>query len=152
MVVSSSRRARIAARLARLGAVVALGLMVAGCGGDSLTGTNWLLAGASTELPGLQGEIPAGMMTKYTIVFAEDGTWSGQADCNAVGGTYETGDDNAITIALGPSTLMACPEGSLADQYLAGLKAAREYRITAEQMVLALDGDDTFTFASQPEE
>jgi heat shock protein HslJ len=53
---------------------------------------------------------------KYTITFREDGTLSGQADCNNFTGTYS--QDSGFSIKLGASTMAACPEGSLDQQYL----------------------------------
>jgi heat shock protein HslJ len=52
----------------------------------------------------------------YTIVFRTDGTLTGQADCNSFSGTYS--QQNGFTITLGPTTLAACGEGSLSQQYL----------------------------------
>jgi heat shock protein HslJ len=62
----------------------------------------------------------------YTVQFLPDGTVAVQADCNQVGGSY-TLDGSRITIELGPSTMAACPEGSLSDQFLANLSAANIY-------------------------
>ena len=52
----------------------------------------------------------------YTIQFKEDGTFTGQADCNSIGGTYS--QENGCTITLGPSTLAFCGEASLDQLYL----------------------------------
>lgn len=51
----------------------------------------------------------------YTITFLEDGTFTGMADCNVIAGTYST--EGGFTISLGPSTLAACGEDSLDQQY-----------------------------------
>ena len=53
---------------------------------------------------------------KYTITFREDGTLSGKADCNTFTGTYS--QESGFSIKLGASTMAACPEGSLDQQYL----------------------------------
>lgn len=144
---SGGRRRALAVALA----VAALSVALAACTNNSLTGQKWLLAATTASTPAFQGVVPPEWMQKYTIEFAEDGTWSGLADCNAIAGTYTTSGDE-ISITLGPSTLAACPEESLADLYVAGLSAAKTYKVAAEQLVLGLEGDDTFTFASQPEE
>jgi heat shock protein HslJ len=52
----------------------------------------------------------------YTITFRDDGTLSGKADCNTFSGTYSQA--NGFTIKLGASTMAACGEGSLDQQYL----------------------------------
>jgi heat shock protein HslJ len=54
---------------------------------------------------------------KYTITFHPDGTLEGKADCNNFSGAYS--QENGFTIKLGPSTMAACGEGSLDQQYLA---------------------------------
>lgn len=52
----------------------------------------------------------------YTIEFDEDGTFTGQADCNTIAGTYSANGD--FTITLGPTTLAFCGEASLDTLYL----------------------------------
>lgn len=132
--------------------VAVLSVMLTACTNRSLVGQTWLLAATTVSSPTFSGIVPPEWMTKYTIEFAEDGTWTGKADCNSVSGTYSTSGSDEIAIVRGPSTLAVCPEESLADLYLAGLESAETYRVAAEQLVLGLGGDDTFTFASQPEE
>ncbi len=57
----------------------------------------------------------------YTITFRDDGTLSGKADCNSFTGTYS--QEGGFTITLGASTMAACAEGSLDQQYLELLSA-----------------------------
>jgi len=57
----------------------------------------------------------------YTITFRTDGTLSGKADCNTFTGTYSQASGFAITI--GATTMAACAEGSLDQQYLELLSA-----------------------------
>ena len=71
----------------------------------------------------------------YTIQFMPDGTVAIQADCNRVGGTY-TLDGSAITIELGPTTLAACPPGSLGDQCMANLGVATIYFFQRENLFI----------------
>ena len=52
----------------------------------------------------------------YTIIFREDGTFTGKADCNNIAGEY-TNENGRFSIKLGPSTMAACEEGSLAPDY-----------------------------------
>jgi heat shock protein HslJ len=63
---------------------------------------------------------------KYTVVFQTNGQVNITADCNKVGGTYKT-VGSRIQIQLGPSTMAACPPGSMADQFLVGLSGAALY-------------------------
>ena len=64
-------------------------------------------AGASTRVP---------EPDKYTIVFYDDGTTTGQADCNTFSGTYSQGTD--FTINVTPDVMAACDQGSLDQQFL----------------------------------
>ena len=57
----------------------------------------------------------------YTITFRADGTLSGKADCNTFSGTYSQASGFSITI--GATTMAACAEGSLGQQYLELLSA-----------------------------
>jgi len=57
----------------------------------------------------------------YTITFRDDGTLSGKADCNTFSGTYSQASGFSIT--LGATTMAACAEGSLGQQYLELLSA-----------------------------
>jgi len=81
---------------------------------------------------------------RYNIEFA-DGIFDAQVDCNRVSGTYAWSNDGAVTITPGPSTLAACPEGSLAGDYLAALQAATAFEVTDGRLVLT-NGDGTLTF------
>jgi len=57
----------------------------------------------------------------YTITFRTDGSLSGKADCNTFSGTYSQASGFSITI--GATTMAACAEGSLDQQYLELLSA-----------------------------
>ena len=52
----------------------------------------------------------------YTLVFRDDGTFSGQADCNQISGTYS--QEGGFTLTIGPSTMAFCGEESLDQQYI----------------------------------
>jgi heat shock protein HslJ len=85
----------------------------------------------------------------YTLQFMADGTVAVQADCNQVGGTY-TLDGNQITIELGPSTLVACPEGSLGDRFVANLSGANSYFFDQGDLLIDLMFDSgTMRFSPQ---
>jgi putative lipoprotein len=80
---------------------------------NTITGILWQWtsvtdAGQTTPVPD-----PA----KYTIIFNTDGTLTGQADCNSFTGAYSQAN-GSFTIKLGATTLAACGEASLDQQYL----------------------------------
>jgi heat shock protein HslJ len=58
--------------------------------------------------------------SRYTLVLMPDGTFEALADCNRSAGGYVL---EGINLALipGPTTLVACPPGSLSDLFLSRL-------------------------------
>jgi heat shock protein HslJ len=52
----------------------------------------------------------------YTIVFHQDGTTEGQADCNTFRGTYS--QDGGFFITVRPDVMAACDQGSMDQQFL----------------------------------
>ena len=137
--------------------LLAAGLLIvavaglAGCaseeGGD-ITGTTWRLVSITTQSPSFSAIVPAEAMVNYTIEFNDDGTFSARADCNQVAGEYTVQDSGVMTITPGPSTLVACPEGSLGDAYVAALAQAGSYTIAENQLTITLQDDGTLTFTS----
>ena len=95
--------------------------------------------------------IPDDQQANYTITFHADGSFQAQADCNAVSGTYTTADPTAdsgdLSIFLGPSTLVACPEGSFDGLFTIGLGSAASYAIADDVLTMTLVNDGTLTFS-----
>jgi heat shock protein HslJ/uncharacterized protein YraI len=77
----------------------------------------------------------------YTIVFRADGSAEIKADCNQVGGTY-TQQGSALIITLGPSTMAACGEDSLDQQFLSSLDQVNTFGMQSGNLQLA---GETFT-------
>ncbi len=103
--------------------VFCLGLfLLVACGGselepapsDSIVGIVWLWESVYYRESNETDTVPN--PENYTIQFMEDGTFTGQADCNSISGTYS--QENGFTITLGPSTLAFCGEASLDQTYL----------------------------------
>ncbi len=65
----------------------------------------------------------------YTLVFNEDGTFGAHVDCNQANGRYATSSPGSIFMELGPMTMAACPEGSLADSFIQMFGPAQDYNI-----------------------
>ena len=114
--------------------------------GTALTGKTWQLTAITEKVPAFQGVVPAADQANYTIEFKADGTYSAKADCNMVSGTYTTTSAGGLTIVLGPSTLVACPEGSLGSQYVAGLGNAASYAIADGQLTITLKDGGTLVY------
>lgn len=107
--------------------------------GPSLTGVTWEWIEATTSLGTTQVVDP----TRYTILFNDDGTANIKADCNSVLATYTDNGAGALTLALGPSTLAACPPDSQVDIFTAGLGVAGAYSFADGDLLLinpAADG------------
>jgi heat shock protein HslJ len=86
----------------------------------------------------------------YTIEFLADGKVTVKADCNNVLGSF-TADASNMTITLGPSTMAACPPGSLDSEYLKELSDVAQYLIQDGSLVLNFKMDSggmTFTAAA----
>ncbi len=117
---------------------------------SGLIGSVWQLTAVTEKVPAFQGVIPDDQQASYTITFNGDGTFQAQADCNSVSGTYSTADPTAasgdLSIFLGPSTLVACPEGSFADLFTIGLGSAASYGIADDVLTITLVNDGTLTF------
>ncbi len=127
-------------------AVVAVFLVAACSSGSSLTGKTWQLTAITEQVPAFQGVVPTDQQANYTIEFATDGTFSAKADCNLVSGGYTTTGSNGLTITPGPMTLAACPEGSLSNQYVAGLGNAASYAIANNELTITLTDSGTLVY------
>ncbi len=115
-----------------------------------LTGKAWQLTAITEQTPAFQGVIPDAQQANYTIEFASDGTFSAKADCNMVSGTFKTADATAasgdLTIVPGPSTRVACPEGSMGDLYVLGLGNSASYAIASGVLTITLNDQGTLVF------
>lgn len=87
----------------------------------------------------------------YTVQFRGDGTLSVKADCNQKGGTYSIStEEKRISIKITHSTMAACPEGSLEDEFVHGLSAAAIYFIKDGDLYIDLKYDSgTMRFSKQ---
>jgi heat shock protein HslJ len=74
---------------------------------------------------------------RYTIAFQAQGMLNIRADCNTVLGTYSV-NGAALTIQLGPSTLVGCPPDSQADQFVADLSQVASYTVGQGSLRLGL--------------
>lgn len=76
---------------------------------NGITNIVWQWTSVTNQATRETTEVPIPQV--YTIVFRDDGTLSGQADCNSFSGTYS--QEGGFTITLGPMTMAACGEESL---------------------------------------
>jgi len=89
----------------------------------------------------------------YTVQFQEDGTISVKADCNKKGGTVSIShEEKSISIDITESTMAACPEGSLENDFVKGLSAAALYFTRNGDLYIDLKYDSgTMKFSKQLE-
>jgi heat shock protein HslJ len=79
-----------------------------------------------------------------------DGAVQIKADCKSVGGSY-TVNSSQLTIELGPTMLVACPPGSLENEYLALLSDVNSYIMEGENLVLLIKYDTGSIFFAPAE-
>jgi heat shock protein HslJ len=113
--------------------------------GPALAGTSWTWQRTQmSDGAVIQPTDPS----KYTLAFNADGTVAILADCNRVAGTYTATSAGQLTITLGPSTLAACPPGSLDQRYLQQLGDVATYVTRDGKLYLNIKFDSgTMEFA-----
>jgi heat shock protein HslJ len=136
-------------RLVVVASALALVLLAAcGEGTSGLVGPTWRWTNLTENAPLAHSEVSDPSL--YTLTLADDGSFQAKADCNSVVGTYVT-DGDEITLSPGPSTLVACPEGSLADQFVSLLHTVSTFGVDGDDLALHFEdaaGKMTFTAAS----
>ncbi len=121
-------------------------LLTRGSSGGSLTGPTWQLSAITGQTPAFQGVIPAADQPRYTITFATDDTVAARADCNSIAGTYKLDRNDGITIIPGPSTLVACPEGSYGSLFAHSLGTVTTWAIADADLTLTTSDGGTGMF------
>ena len=114
--------------------------LVGACGEGTagLIGRTWRWTALTEDAPLAHSEVSTPDL--YTLTFSDDGSFRAQADCNTVAGTFVT-DGHEITISPGPSTLVACPEGSLADRYVSLLHTVSTFSVDGDDLTLRFEDD-----------
>lgn len=116
-------------------------LILAGCAGsptDKLTATTWYLVSVGENNPSWQWTVPADLQARYTIRLEKDGTFSSQADCNQLGGSWEARGSDRLTITPGPMTMAFCGEMSFDFLYAGTLSQVRGWNVASTGMSLTL--------------
>lgn len=107
-----------------------------------LVGPVWQWQGTSKA----SGDVTVGDPSRYTIQFNADGTAGIKNDCNSVGATYTVNGD-AMSIKLGPTTLVACPPDSQDQEFARELSSVAKYSIKDGMLYLELADAGTMRFA-----
>lgn len=94
--------------------------------------------------------MPQDRQVRYTLQFRADGTFSAQADCNTVSGTYSPADPSGssgnLSLAPGPATIKACEEGSYGDLYITGIGNTAAFAIEGDTLTLTLVDSGTLEY------
>jgi heat shock protein HslJ len=143
-----SRSAATVAVSAVLVGVTACVAPSTGPGVPPLTGTVWELQQIQMNDDTL---LTANPPANYTAEFADDGQVFMRADCNRAVGSFEELADGRISVTLGPTTLAACPEGSIGPQFLQAMNDANLYFFQNDDLFIDLKfGSGTMQFSSTP--
>ena len=129
-----------------LGGLALFALLNRGPDTGSLTGRTWQLAALAGETPAFRAVVPAEEQSRYTIDFAADGTFAALADCNTVSGTYELRGNDGMTLTLGASTLVACPDGSYGTIFAHELANVTTWAIANRELTLTTTDGGVGTF------
>ena len=81
---------------------------------DSITDIEWQWESVTDRPTSETTTVPD--PENYTLIFRDDDTFSGQADCNQIAGTYS--QEAGFSLTLGPSTMAFCGDDSLDQLYL----------------------------------
>lgn len=111
---------------------------------EQLMARGWKLVsitGAGIDLP-LTPEI------EITLVFTPDGRITGSGGCNRYFSGVELGAPGELTLGPVGSTMMACPEMTMAleQQYLRALQGARRYRLAGDRLEVLFGEDGVLSF------
>lgn len=85
----------------------------------------------------------------YTVRFAADGRYSGQADCNRYGGEYKVVTGGRLELSRGLATLAACAPPSSSDAFFRVLNEVERYSVASGQLLLATSNGGTLVFGRE---
>lgn len=78
--------------------------------------------------------------SSYTLTLQPDGTAALQVDCNRGGGSY-TLDGSLLTLDVAVLTRVACPEGTLSNEFIRDLNGAATFVMDGEDLIINLFAD-----------
>lgn len=147
MALSRSAAVITAAATALMGATACVAPST-GPGVPPLTGTVWELQQIQMSDGAL---LTANPPQNYTAEFADDGQVFVRADCNRAIGQFTESADGRISVELGPTTMAACPGGSISPQFLQAMNNSNLYFFQNEDLFIDLKFDSgTMQFSGIP--
>ena len=107
--------------------------------GDSgLAGTSWQWVGTAMSD---DSEIVPAQADAFVVTFGADGSAAASTDCNSFSGSFTEGENGQVTIELPVATLMACPEESQEQDFIADLTSVQSSLFEAGNLYLLLPFD-----------
>lgn len=121
--------------------------------GEQPAATEAGLAGVTLQWPGYTdaggNEVTVVNPEDYLLTLLPDGTFNVVADCNVGGGAYTFGEDGVLQLGPIRLTMMACPDGSLGDEFIAFLEGATGATVEPDGAVTVQSADGrSATFAN----
>ena len=94
--------------------------------------------------------IPVAERSKYTLSFAAGGLFSAVADCNTIGGTWTAAAGGGLALAIEPSSIVECADGSHGDLYVLALSNTASYVVATAGLTITLDDSGTLGYEPTP--
>ena len=98
------------------------------------------LLGTTWQLVQIMGRDVKAEGDSYTLLFNEDGTVSGQGDCNILTAIFKTTEKRALDISQLGSTRRLCPNAEGEQAYFDMLDKVTHYEMDADKMLLLSNG------------
>ncbi|HET7830005.1 MAG TPA: META domain-containing protein [Candidatus Limnocylindrales bacterium] len=138
-------------RAITLAAALLLAVTASGCTvlTDGLAGSSFVLTAVNEKVPQVQYVVPAEDVGRYAIAFVNDGTATITADCNQVTATYTTTLGGGLSIRPGASTMAACPDDSLGQQFVGALSLVTSYNVHGASLTMYLGNEGHMDFRLQ---
>ncbi len=113
----------------------------------SLAGTEWVLQAFGSE-----DKEELAVSSAVTVAFGADSTFAGSAGCNRYFGRFVTPGGDSLVLGQAGSTMMACPEPAMAQEYryLQALGDVGRYRMAAGELVLLGGAGQLLRFVRSP--
>src|SRR6185436_6348832 len=114
-----------------------------GASDGTMTDALWRLV--AIRRPGGSAE-PVAADPSYYVEFRADAHYAGRAHCNSFTGEYEHPAPGVLHIRAGAATLAACPQPSIADEYLRALASVTHYEVTDDELRLSYNTSGELEF------
>lgn len=137
----------------RLAIIASLALAAASCcscrKGKTNAQANKPLVGTEWKLAQLNGQGVTAGENSFTLMFDDEGRFSGRGDCNSYFGAYTVTADGKISTGNMGSTRALCPGVDKENEYYKVLDEADSYRIDGSSLMLLKNGELVAVFAAK---